>query len=184
MDANPPPLSVKWKKLDNSRESISANFTASPVTQAYAGNYTCIVVYRLEPSGGAPIQDQKLAYTYVHVQYKPGYSSIKAVSNPVNIGETLSLTCSVSSQGYPAPKYRWKKIGSNEVFSEQGATLTIDSARLNNNGQYACTPFNVAGDGGTSTIIIEVQERPQFVEYPPPARPSRLTNPPTPSCVR
>lgn len=68
VDANPPPLSVKWKKLDNSRESISANFTASPVTQAYAGNYTCIVVYRLEPSGGAPIQDQKLAYTYVHVQ--------------------------------------------------------------------------------------------------------------------
>lgn len=59
--------------------------------------------------------------------------------------------------GYPAPKYRWKKIGSNEVFSEQGATLTIDSARLINNGQYACTPFNVAGDGGTSTIIIEVQ---------------------------
>ncbi|XP_052674901.1 hemicentin-1-like isoform X1 [Crassostrea angulata] len=167
VDANPPPLSVKWKKLDNSRESISANFTASPVTQAYAGNYTCIVVYRLEPSGGAPIQDQKLAYTYVHVQYKPGYSSIKAVSNPVNIGDTLSLTCSVSSQGYPAPKYRWKKIGSNEVFSEQGATLTIDSARLSNNGQYACTPFNVAGDGGTSTIIVEVQERPQFVEYPP-----------------
>lgn len=30
---------------------------------------------------------------------KPGYSSIKAVSNPVNIGDTLSLTCSVSSQG-------------------------------------------------------------------------------------
>lgn len=43
------------------------------------------------------------------------------------------------------------------MFSEQGATLTIDSARLSNNGQYACTPFNVAGDGGTSTIIIEVQ---------------------------
>lgn len=43
------------------------------------------------------------------------------------------------------------------MFSEQGATLTIDSARLINNGQYACTPFNVAGDGGTSTIIIEVQ---------------------------
>lgn len=59
--------------------------------------------------------------------------------------------------GYPVPKYRWKKIGSNEVFSQQGATLTIDSARLSHNGQYACTPFNVVGDGGTSTIIVEVQ---------------------------
>lgn len=30
---------------------------------------------------------------------KPGFSSIKAVSNPVNIGETLSLTCSASHPG-------------------------------------------------------------------------------------
>lgn len=68
VDANPAPLSVKWKKLDNTRESTSANFTASPVTRAYSGNYTCIVMYRLEPSGEPVIQSQKLAYTYVHVQ--------------------------------------------------------------------------------------------------------------------
>lgn len=30
---------------------------------------------------------------------KPGFSSIKAVSNPVNIGETLSLTCSALQPG-------------------------------------------------------------------------------------
>lgn len=68
VDSSPPPLSIKWKKLDNTRESISANYTASPVTKSYAGNYTCIVMYRLEPSGESAIQSQKLAYTYVHVQ--------------------------------------------------------------------------------------------------------------------
>nr|XP_022324677.1 hemicentin-1-like isoform X3 [Crassostrea virginica] len=167
VDASPPPLSIKWKKLDNTRESISANYTASPVTKSYAGNYTCIVMYRLEPSGESAIQSQKLAYTYVHVQFKPGFSSIKAVSNPVNIGETLSLTCSASHPGYPQPKYEWRKIDSNEVLPFQGETLTISPARLSDNGQYACTPYNVMGQGGTSTIIVEIHERPRFTEFPP-----------------
>ncbi|XP_061183978.1 cell adhesion molecule DSCAM-like isoform X2 [Saccostrea echinata] len=167
IDANPPPLSVKWKKLDSSRESTSANFTASPVTRDYEGNYTCIVMYRLEPSGQTVEQNQKFAYTYVYVQYAPGYSSIKAVSSSVNIGETISLTCSVSEPGYPIPKYEWRKIDTNQVLSSQGSTLTIQSARLADNGQYACTPYNVMGRGGTATIIVEVLESPRFVEFPP-----------------
>ncbi|XP_056010232.1 hemicentin-1-like isoform X3 [Ostrea edulis] len=167
VDANPAPLSVKWKKLDNTRESTSANFTASPVTRAYSGNYTCIVMYRLEPSGEPVIQSQKLAYTYVHVQFPPGNSSIKAVSNPLNIGERLSLSCTISNPGYPVPKYEWRKIDTNEVLLNQGATFTVQSARLSDSGHYACTPFNVMGRGGTATIIVEVLESPRFIEYPP-----------------
>jgi hypothetical protein len=61
--------------------------------------------------------------------------------------------------GYPVPKYEWRKIDTNEVLSNQGATLTIPSARLRDSGHYACTPYNVMGRGGTSTIIVEVLGR-------------------------
>lgn len=61
-----------------------------------------------------------------------------------------------SSLGYPQPKYEWRKIDSNEVLPFQGETLTISPARLSDNGQYACTPYNVMGQGGTSTIIVEI----------------------------
>ena len=61
-----------------------------------------------------------------------------------------------SPLGYPQPKYEWRKIDSNEVLPFQGETLTISPARLSDNGQYACTPYNVMGQGGTSTIIVEI----------------------------
>ena len=79
-------------------------------------------------------------------------------------GDTLSITCRVSSAN-PAPsEYKWSKVDDN-TFSHTGPVLTISNVQRSNAGTYRCTAVNtmVQTSGGsqrgsdTEDVVVDVQ---------------------------
>ena len=58
--------------------------------------------------------------------------------------------------GYPTPTYKWQKLENNQILSTTTSQLTINGVTLQDNGNYSCTPHNMMGDGGTSTVHVIV----------------------------
>ncbi|KAK3107143.1 hypothetical protein FSP39_008031 [Pinctada imbricata] len=167
VDASPPPLSIKWKKIDGSSESPGRDLVVPGVGRSFAGNYTCMVEYRLEPSGQPAKQGSKRAYTYIRVQYRPGRAEMTAVNNPVTIGQPLTLRCTLQDPGFPSATFLWRRLNSGETFSETSSTLLISQTSLQDIGNYSCTPRNLVGVGSAGTLAVDIHENPTFVEIPP-----------------
>ena len=59
----------------------------------------------------------------------------------IKTGDTLSITCRVTSSN-PAPsEYKWTKVGDG-TFSQTGPVLTIPIIRPHHAGTYRCTAVN------------------------------------------
>ena len=81
----------------------------------------------------------------------------------INTGDTLSITCQVTSSN-PAPsEYKWAKIG-DRTFSQTGPVLTIPNIQLRHAGTYRCTIVNTmvqtngSSQRGTDTedLVVDV----------------------------
>ena len=82
----------------------------------------------------------------------------------IKTGNSLSITCQVTSSN-PAPnEYKWTKVGDN-TFSSTGQVLTIPNIQLRHAGTYRCTavntmiPTNGGSQQGTDTedVVVDVQ---------------------------
>ena len=82
----------------------------------------------------------------------------------IKTGDTLSITCRVTSSN-PAPnEYKWTKVGGG-TFSQTGPVLTIPNIQLLHAGTYRCTavntmvPTNGRRQQGTDTedVTVDVQ---------------------------
>ena len=59
----------------------------------------------------------------------------------IKTGDTLSITCRITSSN-PAPsEYKWTKVGDN-TFSQTGHALTIPNIQRRHAGTYRCTAVN------------------------------------------
>ncbi|KAL4228916.1 hypothetical protein ACF0H5_011957 [Mactra antiquata] len=167
VDSNPPPSQILWQKLG--QDVINANgpnfvFFAQ---KRYDGNYTCTAFSRLQPSGMDPEDITSKGTTTVKVRYAPGQAFINPVT-PILVGQTLTLTCTLSDQGYPYPTFQWRKIGSSQLLPSTGPMYTISSAKLTDNGKYSCLPTNMMGNGNPATVQVVVNSPPQIILSSPP----------------
>ena len=81
----------------------------------------------------------------------------------VKTGDTLSITCQVTSSN-PAPnEYKWRKVGDGK-FRQTGQLLTISNIQLRHAGTYRCTavntmfPTNGSSQQGSDTedVVVDV----------------------------
>ncbi|XP_063441730.1 hemicentin-1-like isoform X11 [Mytilus trossulus] len=162
VDAYPTPFYTRWQKTDNSIQSNNNRLTIDNIKRSHKGNYSCISKNAMRPSGDSERIEERTKYTYLYVRYSPGSSNIAPVS-PVFVGNSLTLTCSVSDQGYPAPTYEWRKVETNQLLATETSRLIINGVTLQDNGNYSCTPKNMMGRGGSSTVPVVVNEKPTYV---------------------
>ncbi|XP_071172506.1 cell adhesion molecule DSCAM-like isoform X4 [Mytilus edulis] len=162
VDAYPTPFYTRWQKTDNSIQSNNNRLTIDNIKRSHKGNYSCISKNAMRPSGDSERIEERIKYTYLYVRYSPGSSNIAPVS-PVFVGNSLTLTCSVSDPGYPAPTYEWRKVETNQLLATETSRLIINGVTLQDNGNYSCTPKNMMGRGGSSTVPVVVNEKPTYV---------------------
>ena len=87
----------------------------------------------------------------------PPSITIKNISETVEEGDNITLTCYVT--GKPPPITAWTKLGSSEVLSST-SSLTIVNVRKpgtpDNMIQYQCTASNGVGTPATATVNVIV----------------------------
>ena len=74
-------------------------------------------------------------------------------SQSVNGGQTVTFT--VSATGISDPTYQWQKNGTN-LNGRTGVTLTINSANINDAGNYSVIVSNAAGNVTSTTAALTV----------------------------
>lgn len=86
-------------------------------------------------------------------------------------GQTVELWCIFS--GTPVPEITWSKSGDRTFVNggrvrlrNHGKTLTIDSARLSDTGQYTCQASNGVGSPKSRSFSLSVNAKPRFIKAP------------------
>ncbi|KAK7495223.1 hypothetical protein BaRGS_00013633, partial [Batillaria attramentaria] len=163
VDARPEPVEIKWIKVlpSGSRINMPSGQTLQlvQIERDDAGNYTCqarnyLPGQQIEAALGE-------ASVYVHVQYRPGPAQISQVA-PINVGQSLQISCTATPEGYPPAKFRWRKNGASQ--SQENAVYTISQTVLSDNAEYECTPFNEVGDGASAKVNVDIYEPPRLTE--------------------
>ena len=78
-----------------------------------------------------------------------------APNNGINIGGTITLTCSVSRGNPTSYTYEWSLWGSNDRITETSNTLTFSVTSVNQLGTYECIVDNGIGTGSGNITIVE-----------------------------
>ncbi|XP_052252975.1 hemicentin-2-like isoform X2 [Dreissena polymorpha] len=161
--SNPPPMEVRWDKIGESISYNGPNFVFS-ASKTFAGNYSCTARNRLEPSDGSAEDVLTKGYTTLWIRYQPSGATIQPIA-AVNEGQSLTLTCSLSEPGYPAPEFRWWRAETpgSVIHTSPNPTFMISQTRLADNGNYTCQASNEIGVGAPSTVTVEVNAAPVFV---------------------
>ena len=81
----------------------------------------------------------------------------------IKTGDTLSITCRVSSSNPVPNEYKWTKVGDG-TFSQTGQVLTIPNTQRRHAGTYRCTAVNTMNptSGGrqrgtdTEDVVVDV----------------------------
>ncbi|XP_021371649.1 nephrin-like isoform X2 [Mizuhopecten yessoensis] len=167
VDANPPVTSIQWLKIDSSMGSSGRDLNLTNIDVSQMGNYSCIARNRLQLSNQVAREEERRGYSFLYVQYKPGDAFISPYS-PVNVGEQLSLKCSVNNPGYPHPEFEWRRVETNSKLAQNAADLVIPQVSLSYIGNYSCAAVNLIGSGGSSVIQVDIYEPVSFKELPNP----------------
>ena len=78
-----------------------------------------------------------------------------APNNRINIGGTITLTCSVTRGNPTSYTYEWTLVGSNDKITETSNTLTVSVTSVNQLGTYECIVDNgIDIDDGRGNITI------------------------------
>ena len=88
----------------------------------------------------------------------PPEVELTASPNPVIIGETVALTCTITRGNPMSYSYTWRHNGSVVSPTSNGSTmsiLTYDSTKTEDVGDYSCSVSNgILPDGGDNLTII------------------------------
>ena len=73
----------------------------------------------------------------------------------INIGGTITLTCSVTRGNSTSYTYEWTQVASTVKFTETSNTLTVSVTSTNQLGTYECAVTNGVGTGYGNITIVE-----------------------------
>ena len=79
--------------------------------------------------------------------------SVRPSTQNIRVGDTVALTCEVSSSYPPISAYRWYKDGV-AVGSEQ--MLTLRGVHREDYGQYRCEAENAVGAGAAPAVTLYI----------------------------
>ncbi|CAH1154135.1 unnamed protein product [Phaedon cochleariae] len=165
--ANPSPVTVEWVK-DGRPEFKQTGDTLrlSSVTADNSGTYICRAVNVISPSNAPVRLTEKIGNSSVAllVRHKPGQARIMPDKPIATEGSAVTLTCTATPPGWPAPQYRWLKIGSDgqSTILATGTKYTIANANLRTEGVYNCQATNELGPGDMASVELEVHQPPSF----------------------
>ena len=60
--------------------------------------------------------------------------------------------------GLPPAQFRWRKLDGRNGIAANGQYFNLTDAKLDDNGDYECTPFNDIGEGTFKVMTVEVSE--------------------------
>ncbi|XP_050751420.1 sialoadhesin [Gymnogyps californianus] len=103
-------------------------------------------------SPAAPRRDAGSAAAILNAP-KDTQVSVRPSAQNIRVGDTVALTCEVSSSYPPISSYRWYKDGV-AVGSEQ--MLTLRGVRREDYGQYRCEAENAVGAGSAPAVTLYV----------------------------
>ena len=71
----------------------------------------------------------------------------------VNIGASVTLSCSVNRSNPEVSTYLWTNENGSTIMAGENITITL--SLMNNFGTYYCTVNNTAGFSGSDSVTIE-----------------------------
>ncbi|KAL1506126.1 hypothetical protein ABEB36_005549 [Hypothenemus hampei] len=163
--ANPSPETIEWLKdgKPDFRKS-GANLEINRVTAEDSGTYFCRAVNRLSPSGHGTRKTERVGNATIAllVRHRPGRARVSPSRPIVSEGGAVTLSCTATPPGWPAPQYRWIKIASDgqTKILATGSKYTIANANLEAEGTYNCQATNELGLGEMASVDLEVHQPP------------------------
>ncbi|XP_057656813.1 contactin-5 isoform X1 [Diorhabda carinulata] len=165
--ANPDPITVEWVK-DGKPDFRQTGDTLklSHVTAEHSGTYICRAVNMISPSAPPLRMNEKVGNASIAllVRHHPGRARIMPDKPIATEGSAVTLTCTATPPGWPAPQYRWFKIdqdGQSTILAT-GTKYTISNANLATEGTYHCQATNELGPGELASVSLEVHVPPSF----------------------
>lgn len=149
--SNPSPVSVEW--LKDGKPDFRQNgdtLRLSKVTAENSGTYVCRATNVIIPSSLPVKRIEKVGNTSIAllIRHRPGKARITP-ERPIAIeGSGVTLTCTATPPGWPAPQYRWFKAGGPDgpqTVLATGTKYTIPNAHLGSEGVYHCQATNELG---------------------------------------
>ncbi|XP_076265763.1 hemicentin protein echinoid isoform X3 [Rhynchophorus ferrugineus] len=165
--ANPDPVTIEWLKngKPDFRQSGDA-LRLSHVTAEHSGTYICRAVNVLTPSGQGARRSERVGNASVAllVRHRPGRARVSPSKPVVSEGGAVTLTCATTPPGWPAPQYRWLRVGvdGQTTILATGSKYTIANANLGAEGTYNCQAINELGAGEMASVDLEVHQPPTF----------------------
>ncbi|KAK9729566.1 Immunoglobulin domain [Popillia japonica] len=167
--ANPNPQTIEWIK--DGKPDFRQNgdtLRLNRVTAENSGTYICRAVNLIKPSSfpntRLPVEKIGNASIALLIRHKPGKARIMPDKPIANEGSAVTLTCTATPPGWPAPQYRWFKIGTDGQPSilATGIKYAINNAHIGSEGVYNCQATNELGPGEIASVNLEVHQPPSF----------------------
>ncbi|XP_045473454.1 hemicentin-2 [Harmonia axyridis] len=165
--ANPSPVTIEWVK-DGKPDfrQVGDVLRLGRVRAEDSGTYICRAVNVIAPSASSGRRSEKIGNASIAllIRHKPGRARIMPDKPVATEGSSVTLTCTASPPGWPAPQYRWFRIESNgqPTILAMGTKYTISNANLNTEGVYNCQATNELGPGELASVNLEVHQAPSF----------------------
>lgn len=183
VSANPHPTSVEWLKEGKPDfRQPGDTLRLSHVVAEHSGTYVCRATNIITPSSLPIKRSEKIGNSSIAllIRHKPGKARITP-EKPIAIeGSGVTLTCTATPPGWPAPQYRWFKVGGQDgpqTVLATGTKYTIPNAHLGSEGVYNCQATNELGHGEMTSINLEVHQPPKFIQKLAPLETKKVGEP-------
>ena len=155
VQSNPHPQTIEWTKEGDPSFKQTGNVLHFPhVTAANYGTYTCRAVNILSLANGRTERVAN-ASTMLLIRHRPGETQI-VPDRPIGIdGESISLSCLINPPGFPEPRIRWWRDGSDTTLSSN-SNMSLNPVTLNSEGVYHCQATNELGSGPIASAQLRV----------------------------
>ncbi|XP_018335575.1 hemicentin-2 isoform X2 [Agrilus planipennis] len=180
--SNPLPATVEWIKdgKPDFRQS-GPILKLNHVTAENTGTYICRAVNYITPSAPPLRKIEKIGNASIAllIRHKPGRARIMPDKPIATEGSPVTLTCTATPPGWPAPQYRWFRPGNDgqQTVLATGTKYTIPNVHLNSEGVYYCQATNELGHGEVASVNLEVHQPPSFKQKLKPLETKAVGNP-------
>ncbi|KAF5284702.1 hypothetical protein FQR65_LT13455 [Abscondita terminalis] len=182
ISSNPNPTTVEWIKdgkpdFRQSGDTLRLNH----VNAENSGTYVCRAVNIITPSSLPIRRTEKIGNASIAllIRHKPGKARIMPDKPIATESSPVTLTCTATPPGWPAPQYRWFRPGNDgqQTVLATGTKYTIPNVNLNSEGNYYCQATNELGHGEVASVNLEVYQPPNFKYKLKPLETKRVGDP-------